>query len=95
MFCHETKALKETLNALVLKVSTMSDLKGPLKHQEEAVIHFIHVQEGPNPTLFGPLMNKTLLTFICSNLINLASKFDKITYMRDSASTTMFSLLCL
>jgi hypothetical protein len=63
MFCHETKALKETLNALVLKVSTMSDLKGPLKHQEEAVIHFIHVQEGPNPTLFGPLMNKTLLTF--------------------------------
>jgi hypothetical protein len=50
----KTKALKEALNALVLKVSTKSYLKGPLEYQEEALVHFIHVQEGPNPTLFGP-----------------------------------------
>jgi hypothetical protein len=42
------------LNALVLKVSTKSDLKGPLEYQEEALVHLINVQEGPNPTLFGP-----------------------------------------
>jgi hypothetical protein len=29
-------------------------LKGLLKYQEEVLIHFIHVQEGPNTTLFGP-----------------------------------------
>jgi hypothetical protein len=33
---------------------TKFDLKGPLKYQEEALIDLIHVQEGPNPTLFGP-----------------------------------------
>jgi hypothetical protein len=48
------KALKKTLNALVLKVLTELDLKGPLEHQEEAFIHFIHVQKGPNSTLFKP-----------------------------------------
>jgi hypothetical protein len=50
----KTNALKEALNALVLKVSTKSDLKGPLEHQEEAPVHLLHVQEGPNPTLFVP-----------------------------------------
>ena len=50
----KTKALKEALNALVLKVSTKSNLKGPLEYQKEALIHLIHVQEGPNPTSFGP-----------------------------------------
>jgi len=50
----KTKALKEALNALVLKVSTKSDLKHPLEYQEEALVHLIHVQERPNPTLFGP-----------------------------------------
>ena len=30
-----TKALKEAMNALVLKVSTRSELQGPLEYQEE------------------------------------------------------------
>jgi len=42
------------LHVLVLKVSTKSDLKGPLEYQEEALEHVIHVQEGSSPTLFGP-----------------------------------------
>jgi hypothetical protein len=25
-----------------------------LEYQEEALVHLIHMQEGPNPTLFGP-----------------------------------------
>jgi len=48
------KTLKEALNALVLKVLTKSKLKGPLEYQEEALVHLIHVQEGPNTILFGP-----------------------------------------
>jgi len=48
----KTKALKEALNALVLKVSTKSELKGPLEYQKETLVHLIHVQEGT--TLFGP-----------------------------------------
>jgi hypothetical protein len=50
----KTKTLKEILNALVLKVSTKSKLKGPLEYQKEVVVHLIHVQEGSNTTLFGP-----------------------------------------
>ena len=50
----KTKALKEALNALVLKVSTKSQLKGPLEYQKEALVHLIHMQEEPNTTLFGP-----------------------------------------
>ena len=46
------KALKEALNALVLKVSTKSELKGSLEYQKETLVHLIHVQEGT--TLFGP-----------------------------------------
>jgi hypothetical protein len=38
----------------VLKVSTKLDLKGPLEYLEEALVHLIHIQEGTNPTLFGP-----------------------------------------
>jgi hypothetical protein len=49
----KTKALKEALNALVLNVSTKSELKGPLEYQEETR-HLIHVQEGSNTTLFEP-----------------------------------------
>ena len=41
----KTKTLKETLNALILKVSTKSELQGPLEYQEEALIHLIHVQD--------------------------------------------------
>jgi hypothetical protein len=47
------EALKEALNALVLNVSTKSELKGPLEYQEETR-HLIHVQEGSNTTLFEP-----------------------------------------
>jgi hypothetical protein len=50
----KTKALKETLNALVLSVSTKSELKGPLEYQKETLVHLIRVQEGSNTTLFGP-----------------------------------------
>ena len=50
----KTNALKEALNALVLNVSTKSELKGPLEYQEETLVHLIHVQEGSNRTLFGP-----------------------------------------
>jgi hypothetical protein len=50
----KTKALKEALNALILNVSTKSELKGPLEYQEETLVHFIHVQEGSNTTLFEP-----------------------------------------
>jgi hypothetical protein len=32
-----TWSKKESLNALALKVSTKSNLKGPLEHQEEAL----------------------------------------------------------
>jgi hypothetical protein len=50
----KTKALKEAFNALVLNISTKSELKGPLEYQEETLVHLIHVQEGSNTTLFGP-----------------------------------------
>ena len=50
----KTKTLKDALNALVLKVSTKSELKGPLEYQEEILVHLIHVQERSNTTLFGP-----------------------------------------
>jgi hypothetical protein len=46
------KALKEALNGLVVQVSVKAELGDPLKHQEEALIHLVHVQEGPNPSLF-------------------------------------------
>ena len=51
---YRTKALKEAMNALVLKVSTRSKLQGPLEYQEETQVHRIHVQEGSNTTLFEP-----------------------------------------
>ena len=50
----KTKALKEAMNALVLKVATKSELQGPLEYQEETLVHLIHVEEGSNTTLFGP-----------------------------------------
>ena len=42
----KTKILKETLNALILKVSTKLELYGPLEYQEEILVHLIHVQDG-------------------------------------------------
>jgi hypothetical protein len=50
----KTKALKEALNALVLNVSTKSELKNSLEYQEETLVHLVHVQEGYNTILFGP-----------------------------------------
>ena len=41
----QVETLKKTLNALILNVSTMSDLRGPLEYQEEALIHLIYVQK--------------------------------------------------
>jgi hypothetical protein len=40
----KTRALKEALNALVLKVSTKSELNGRLAYQEEALVHLIGAQ---------------------------------------------------
>ena len=48
------KALKEALRGLVGPVSAKNELGDPLEHQEEALVHLIHVQKGPNPPLFGP-----------------------------------------
>ena len=42
----KTKTLKDALNTLVLKVSTKSELKGPLEYQEEILVDLIHMQEG-------------------------------------------------
>ena len=50
----KAKALKEPLNGLIVEVSAKTELGDPLKHQEETLIHLIHVQKGPNPPLFGP-----------------------------------------
>jgi len=49
-----TRSNTKALNALVLNVSTKSELKGPLEYQEETLVHLIHVQEGSNIALFGP-----------------------------------------
>ena len=50
----KTKTLKETLNALVMKVSTKSKLQSLLEYQEYNLVHLIHVQDGSNTILFGP-----------------------------------------
>ena len=34
----KTKALKETMNVLVLKAATKSELQGPLEYQEETLV---------------------------------------------------------
>jgi len=49
----KVKALKEALNELVVQVSTNTELKDPVEHQEKALIHLIHVEKGPNSSLFG------------------------------------------
>jgi hypothetical protein len=73
MIRSKTKALKKALNALVLNVSTKSELKGPLEYQEETLVHLIHVQEGSNTTLFGPWSedikgNKRILLQLGNNM---------------------------
>ena len=52
------KALKEALNALVLKVSTKSELKGSLEYQEEAL--FILATQGKEGLV---LFNDRLVIF--------------------------------
>jgi hypothetical protein len=37
-----------------VQVSAKVELGDPLEHQEEALVHLIHVQEGPNSPLFWP-----------------------------------------
>jgi hypothetical protein len=37
------KVLKEALNGLVLQVLAKVEIKDPLEHQEEALVHLIHV----------------------------------------------------
>lgn len=34
--------------------SVKAKLENPLEHQKKALVHLIHVQEGPSPLLFGP-----------------------------------------
>jgi hypothetical protein len=53
------KVFKEALNGLVMQVLAMVELGDRLEYQEVALIHLIHVQEGPNPSLFESLMNNT------------------------------------
>ena len=50
----KTKVLKETLNGLVVQVSTKTELGDLLKYQNETLEHLIHMQEGLNSPLFGP-----------------------------------------
>jgi hypothetical protein len=52
----KTKALKETLNTLVLD---QVRFQGSIEYQEEALIHLIHVQKGPiQPYLSHELRRK-------------------------------------
>ena len=50
----KSKTLKEALNVVVVQVSTKVEVRDPLEHQEDALVHLIHMQEGPNTPLFGP-----------------------------------------
>jgi hypothetical protein len=76
----QDKGIEEELNALVLKVSTKSELKGLLEYQKEALIHLIHVQEGSNTILFGPWGedikgNKRILLQLGNNMDNYLFPF--------------------
>jgi len=59
----KTKALKEALNALVLNVSTKSELKGPIEYQEETLVHLIQMKKGSNTTLFDHEVRTTKETY--------------------------------
>jgi hypothetical protein len=48
------KTLKEALNVVIVQVSAKAKVEDSLEHQEEALVHLIHMQEGPNPPLFRP-----------------------------------------
>jgi hypothetical protein len=50
----KAKALKEALNGLVMRVLAKAKLMDHLEYQEEALVHLIYMQEGPNPPLFWP-----------------------------------------
>jgi hypothetical protein len=64
----KANVLKKTLNGMVVQISAKIELRNPLEHQEEALIHLIHVQEGPNQPLFRPtlpILYKFWLTLFC------------------------------
>jgi hypothetical protein len=48
-----TRSKTKALNALVLNVSTKSELKGLLEYQKETLVHLIHVQEGLAQSYLG------------------------------------------
>jgi hypothetical protein len=48
----KAKALKEVLIELVVQVLVKIELRDPLDHQEEALVHLNHVHEGLNAPLF-------------------------------------------
>jgi hypothetical protein len=50
----QNKNIKRSIECIDFEDFNQEKLKGLLKYQEEVLIHFIHVQEGPNTTLFGP-----------------------------------------
>ena len=56
-----TRSKVKALNGLVVQVLTKAELRDPLEHQEEALVHLFHMQEGSNPSLFRPwsFYNKT------------------------------------
>jgi hypothetical protein len=39
----KANVLKKTLNGMVVQISAKIELRNPLEHQEEALIHLIHV----------------------------------------------------
>ena len=49
-----TRSKTKAMNAFVLKVATKSELQGPLEYREETLVHYSHVEEGSNTTLWGP-----------------------------------------
>jgi len=51
------------LNALVLNVSTKSELKGPIEYQEETLVHLIQMKKGSNTTLFDHEVRTTKETY--------------------------------
>ena len=49
----KAKVLKKALNGQVVQVSAKTEPGDSLEHQKEALVHLIHMQDGPNPHLFG------------------------------------------
>ena len=67
----KAKALKEALNGLVMQVLAKAKLGNPLEYYEKVLVHLIYMQEGPNPSLFGPWSFNNKATNIISVSTNL------------------------